>query len=337
MSAIASEAFEVAHEAAASANAQRKPTIEEASAAGHERITSSKQRGKKPLKPSDPEEDRLLKKHRRSVSAINNANTLQDVIRLGKISALQLLETTLNQEADFDMTKARQIAESNAHDHYDKDKEAHQKIMDDLCTSAETNYKLVTDGQCDPFHETPQEHQAAPAGHGSLKELITAVQNDQDVKRWFQAISQNMNKIKESLLVHKARTTVLQNLAMIQLALLALRYREIHKESDQDMTMHAGLFKLAKEAGFKQATSEKYFKALVYASEAYLKLQNTFHMLKYATISIGTWKDNHRTIMADLYGQGEKNVQWRAMLVKTNKDENDVAQRRIDDFLNKPK
>lgn len=334
-SASANGASESESEARANVNAaasqQKKRSFEDDYEAGIRRITSLQQKGKKQLKLSDSK-DKLLAKHERTVAAIDKAKTLQDLCSVGKISTTQLLEAAMNPEKDFDMSKIRETAKSNAANNHMKDKNARQKNMDDMWSTGKANYKLVTDAKCDPFNDT-QQHQAPAVREGYLHVPIIDIENDANVITCFQAISHNMNDVGETPL-DQAYNAVAKNMAMFQLACLTNCYRDIHKELDTETTLHGALFKLASKAGFKQAKSESYFKAMVLASETYHKLANTFHLLRYATISISTWKQQFRTIEADLYGQGVENRQWRAMLLRADENENkDIAESRIDNFL----
>lgn len=325
MSASASEASESANEAlalaSANAAAQQQKGLAARRAAAANRMAAKP--GKKKLKPSESK-DRHLAKHEKEVAKISMASFS---VLITMISLAQLVKAANITESNFDISKLRELAMTNANINYEKKKNNHWKIIKDMAKSGEANYKLVVDGKCDPFNNEQQPQ--APFGLGYWSMPVTDVQNDADVKACLIAISHNMN-VKETS-VHKAYSAIMSNMAMMQLAHVTLSYRKIHNDLNTDATLHGSLFKLAKEAGF-EAHSESYFKSIVLASEAYYELATTFHLLRYATIAISTWRSEFRMIRAALCDA--KNDDLHVLLVSADVNENeDDAQRRIDNFL----
>jgi len=284
------------------------------------------ERGKKKLKPNEPK-DRQLAKHEKEVAKIKTASI---GVLITMISITQLLQAANIAEKDLDISKLQAFAITNASNDYEKKKNNHLKTMKNMSISGQANYKLVVEGNCDPFN-TETERQAPAFSLGYMNLPVEAIQNDDDVAACLIAISHNMN-VKETS-VHKAYSALMSNMAMIHLAHVTLSYRKIHNDLNTDATLHGSLFKLAKEAGFEEY-SKSYFKSIVLASEAYYELATTFHMLRYATITLSTWRSEFRMIRAVLCDKDAKNDKFRDLLVTADENENEnIAQKRIDDFL----
>ena len=327
MSASASEASESANEAHASANAaaQQQKGLAERREAAANRIDA--ERAKKHPKPNVPK-DRLLANHEKEVAKIKTASI---GVLITMISLAQLMQAAIITEKDLDISRLRELVITNAKNDYETKKNNHRKIIKDMSDSGKANYKLVVEGNCDPFNKDKQLQ--IPAFSSGYKNVPLTVQNDDDVKACFEAIAHNMN-VKETS-VHRAYSAVMSNMAMLQLAHVTLTYRKIHSNLNTDKALHGSLFKLAKEAGF-EVRSESYLKSIVLASETYYDLATTFHTLRYATITISTWRSEFRTIRAALCDS--KNDDLHVLLVTADENENeDISEKRIVDFLNKPK
>ncbi len=248
--------------------------------------------------PQEAAKDRLIELSERRIKAIK-AVKVDDVVVLVKLvdddQMADVLEELGVVFAATELLRAKALAKEE--ERLEKSREAFETVCANMLSSAKENYELLKLHACNPYAG-----QASPNVGAMLVAIddatIEATEVDANVKLHYGTIDNNMKIAKADSAQLKAYHAALYNRSMIQLAQLFQRYRGIHKGKSDD-ALHKSFHKLVTEESGK-AKSASYLKGKVTGALSFSELANTFHALRYASLTVTIWRDNYVALTAEL-------------------------------------
>jgi hypothetical protein len=164
-----------------------------------------------------------------------------------------------------------------------------------------------------PLEEEQEESDSAPNSEGSADADNGRADNLNDVRERFNELTNVMHQFKKNGNVAIARQHVINTRYFLCLGELFRRFQRMHRALRLRGSVHDAFFE--RIFGRDSNTSRAAFKNKVTAAATLAELAITFHVLRYATVSVGKLIQFHTELRRLLATASNDGIRWRNNLL----------------------